>query len=1113
MSKRRKRKTNKNKSVKSKLFTTLKVFFILILIVGVIGATVSFLLIKNALKEVREIDPSKIDTKLLESSVILDDQGNKLENLHQDGIREIVKYEDVNENLINAFVATEDKTFFSHSGFNFIRMIGAVKDSVLKGKSISGTSTITQQLARNLYLFDDRSKRTLNRKIKEAYYAIELEKYLTKEQIIEAYINKISLGAGTKGVQAASRTYFSKEASELSLVESALLAGIPKSPPKYQPLTTVSNENIDEDDIVIRKKNDYYSFIYNPNCEDRYQTVLYLMRTNNYITEKQYEEAKNINIPEILNPNVERSSEISSYFSDMVKEKVIQDLMKKYDYSKEEAENYLYTGGLEIYSTIDFDLQKTLENAYAANNFTKYYGQEMKSAIKSFQKKYDLTVDGYAGKNTQKKFVELGLIEEGAIESNVLKLGMENEEVVLLKEALHELDLFSNNDLFPRVEVYFDRNGNILRDESSSVLLYKYENLVNINDQLVIPKNDFFYDDDGNLVLKDNRRLNFYSHYKGDTLERIQVVVENSFSYDENSPKNTRNSDGSYNIVDMHTFRGYDVLIPNEFKSFDDNHNLVIDRAFINSDKNIFISEEDNLLINNENYVISSNGTIQPQSAMVITDYRTGQLKAIVGGRNLQGQKIYNRALHPRQPGSSVKPLAVYTPAINSKQYTAADVFDDIPSYLNDKKPEMRWPKNWYESYELGYKYRGISTLREGVKWSLNVVTTKLAKELGVDTGIKWLKKFGISTIVDSGTLNDHNLSAISLGGMTKGIKPIELAEAYGTFANDGIRLELITYTKVVDSDGEIILEKKPKQTKVMAENVSFILEDMMRSGVTSGGSTNAQIRPRNEGIPVAGKTGTTSSKYDAWFTGYSPYYLATTWFGNDYNLPLDEGSAVSAKFWSYVMKNIHKDLPDRDFKVSTDVIKMKVDTKSGKLPTNLSYMDPRGTVQNEYFLPGTQPTELDDIHVRVDVCKESDKIATENCPTTLIETKVLTKRLNGPYNPEEHLDEKGNPITIRDSKYTVPYEDCDVHLETIDVYEYDVKDTDKHFSFLLDNTAFVVSSFEITLNSGERLMLPIGSKILTTKDIIFPDNSVIKSNEILELPYYEEELDNFINR
>jgi len=1101
----------KKKRKKRNGFVTFLKWFVLIgIIVGLVGAGATVAYVNNLVSNTAAIDPSRVNDLLDENSVILDPEGRVLETIQKDGLRTIIKYNDISPYTVNAFVAVEDKTFWDHSGFNLIRMAGAVRDAVFKGRRIQGTSTITQQLARNLYLFDTRSERSADRKIKEAYYAIELENYLTKEQIIETYLNTIYLGSNANGVEAAAHAYFSKEAKDLDLVESAMLAGIPSSPFNFSPMRTVKKVDVTDEHYVLDDSDDLYTIVYNSGVEKRYNTVLYLMNANGYISDAEYEEAKAVDLKTRLVPGKEAGGEITSYFSDMVRDDVINDLMVEKGWTKEEALNALYTQGLKIWSTIDFDMQKTLENAYSNRNFTTYFGEPTHNAVKQFQKDNGLTADGIAGKGTLGKLEELGLAQTTDFSLSSYRKGADHEDVIILKKALDELGLITYNDNFPKVTVYFDSEKNIITKESKRILLYRKDNLVNTKDQLVIPSSNYNYDADGNLVLLKNKFFNIYPVRQDGEIVKIKVDVKNTYAYDEDNPANKRNSTGSYSIIDLYQYQGRDLLIPDEYKTLDDAGNCVVDKSIFTDLPNFFTKDgNNNLLVADEDYVISNKGIIQPQSAMVIIDYRSGELKAIVGGRNVSGQKIYNRAVNPRQPGSAIKPIGVYLPAIDSKQYTAASVFDDVPSFLKYGAPDEIWPINWYAKVRGYQPYWGLQTLRKGIEYSQNVITVKLANAIGVDLSIEYLQKLGISTLVLDGSVTDKTLSAVALGGMTHGITPVDLTEAYGTIANNGVRNDTITYTKVTDNSGEVILEKKPIKYQVVDAESAFIVQDMMRTGVQSGIATTAQIRPGNTGIPVAGKTGTTSNKLDAWFVGYTPYYVGAVWFGNDVNMPLDQGSTISAKFWKNVMTQIHADLPDKDFDAAPDtLIRRPVDTMSGKMPTELSMADPRGTVITEWFIPGTEPTEPDDVHVKAPVCTESGKLVTEYCPTTLIEERVLTQRIE-PYIPVQQrdkngklvVDEEGNPVYIYpgDWEYELPTEPCDIHTgeyinidlgAAVDGFLYPL-------STLADGTKVVNFPFDITLQDDSVVTLSAGTKILFGGILALPDGQIIYSENV----------------
>ena len=1094
-------KSKKKKKSKKSMMNTLKLLLIIFILTGFLGAGTAYFYIMAVLNDTPPIDPATIDSKLTENSIIVDSKGNVLEQIHADGLRTVVRYEDMSEDLVNAFVAVEDKTFWTHNGFNIIRLFGAVKDTLTTGKRLGGTSTITQQLARNIYLYEIRDTRSLDRKIKEAYYAIELEKYLDKDEIIEAYLNLISLGANTNGVEAAAQTYFSKSSSEINYIEGAILAGIPKGPGIYAPMINKAKEDVEEDDYILDDSDPYWTRVYNPRLEERYYTAIYLMHQNGYITDEEYEIAENIDLRTVINPNVTLDSEISSFFADMVKEEVISDLMELYGYSETEATNMLTTNGLVIESTIDFDIQKTLESHYALGDFTSYYGESTSTAVKEFQRANNLTADGIAGQNTLAKIGELTDMDLTVFTQDFYTKGHNNEEVILLKRALFELGYLISNENFPKITVQLDGNGNIISEDSGKIRVYKQSNLIDSDQRLIVPFDDYKFDESGNLVLLKDKRFYFYPKYDDNELSRIQVVVRETYTHSDADESNLRS--GKYNLTDLYTYEGRDLLVPDEYKSFDNNNNVVIDKAFLTATPDFFSIDSDrNLRIAPENYVISSIGVIQPQSSMVIIDYRTGELKAVVGGRNIVGQKMYYSAVNPIQPGSSIKPLSIFTPAIDSGRYTAATVLDDRPSYLSGD-PELRWPFNWYESSSAYPKYWGLVNLRESMQWSINVTAAKLSSEIGVNTSVDYLERFGITSVVKSGPSNDMNTAALALGGMTRGISALELTNAYGTIANKGVRNEVTTYKNVKNSSGDVILENRTEKTIVVDENVAYIVQDMMMSSIEAGVATAARLSPNNDIMPVAGKTGTTTSNIDAWFVGYTPYYVGGVWFGNDLNIPLDQGSRVAAQFWRTVMSEIHVDLESKEFDVPSGIESAAVDRISGKLPTELSYQDPRGTVYTEIFLRGTVPTEEDDLHVLAEVCIDSGLLPSEFCPTSSIENKLFVKRPE-PYIPSEH-----NDIFVRDMEYDLPVEVCDIH--TAENYVPEPSDPEYYFGvrptvMLADGTLYIQRPYPIIMNDGQMIILPPGSRILDNDDILLPDGSIIPNYNIREVPNYSTE-------
>ena len=283
-----------------------------------------------------------------------------------------------------------------------------------------------------------------------------------------------------------------------------------------------------------------------------------------------------------------------------------------------------------------------------------------------------------------------------------------------------------------------------------------------------------------------------------------------------------------------------------------------------------------------------ANGLKQPQGALVAIDPHTGYIKAMVGGR---GTDMFNRAaLAERQPGSAFKPF-VFAAALESG-YTPSTVVDDSPLNIYGWSPQ---------NYNRGFS--GSVPLQYACEQSLNVATVRVAQDVGIDKVINLAREMGISTIVMEGDKNDVNLST-ALGGMTKGVTPLELTSAYCTFANKGRYVKHTAIAKVLDRNGNV-LEAYPvpdKTKQVLKEKTADYLNTMLRGVVARGTGTAANI---NE--TVAGKTGTTSDYHDAWFVGYVPDLVVGVWIGCDDNQQMGTmtGGTVPAHIWTIFMKKI----------------------------------------------------------------------------------------------------------------------------------------------------------------------------------------------------------------
>lgn len=310
----------------------------------------------------------------------------------------------------------------------------------------------------------------------------------------------------------------------------------------------------------------------------------------------------------------------------------------------------------------------------------------------------------------------------------------------------------------------------------------------------------------------------------------------------------------------------------------------------------------------------------EPQAAMVVTEVGTGRIRAMAGGRNASGQMLFNRATSPRQPGSSIKPLSVYAAALQKSEDYAKN-FQTFPfiDYEIDRQGTRLWGDYITagstviderlrindEIWPLNFsrRFSGYRTFRTALQQSINTCAVKIQLQVGADYSMEMLKKFGISTAVDdrSQPTNDLNPAALALGAMTYGVTPLDMALAYGVFPGGGERCSASSYTKVTSARGKVLLEKEPEKTKVLDENVAFIMRDCLQSVVSRGIAGNASIY----GVPVGGKTGTTNDDYDYWFVGFTPKYSAALWIGTDKNTEMNSSSGTAALLWSRIMRQI----------------------------------------------------------------------------------------------------------------------------------------------------------------------------------------------------------------
>ncbi|MCI6693342.1 MAG: transglycosylase domain-containing protein [Clostridium sp.] len=814
-------KKNKNNGKKNKkknqpkykkiLKGTFLGILVALLLCFVVGLGYVFAIIKST----PELDVNAV-LSLNEPSMLFDSEGTYIDNLPTNEERYKITLDEMSEYIKDAYIAIEDERFYSHPGIDIKRTLGSALRSGLyyfTGKgSVQGGSTLTQQLIKNTLLTNDVK---IERKIREIYLSLSLEKKLTKDQILEAYLNTIPLGGKVYGVEAAAKYYFEKSAKDLTLPESAFIAGLTQAPTSYSPY----NEANKEDPTIYL---------------DRTKTVLMKMKDLGKITQEEYDEAYAfVDANQFAFSQAVISYKINyEWFVYPAVDQVREDLKEIYKYNDEEVDRLFSTGGLKIYTTMDRAMQDSTQAVLDDRN------------------------------------------------------------------SIKQLDIYANPE------------------------------------------------------------------------------------------------------------------------------------------------------------VTDENGTLLLQAAAAIMDYRTGEVKVLVGGRGDQPARSTNRAYDAlRSIGSTTKPLTVYGPAIDTKVVTAGTVFDDalLPSSISAKYNNYN-PQNW------NFKSDGYITVRESLALSKNVTTVMVEDKLGIENGLSYGEKLGIIY----GEKSRSSIATLSLGeftgydeedGSIDGGNPFILASAFGTFGNNGLYTEPILYTKVVDGNGKVLLEKTPKQEQVFSPQTAYIMRDLLKGPLSFDG-----YLARLSNMPVIGKTGTTSRVTDFLFAGLTPYYSGAVWIGYDNQAPMGGSySSSAASLWGAIMAPIHENLEYKEFDGNPGgVTTVAICKDSGKRATDLCTHDQRGSrVYTEMFISGTEPSGVCDVHVSAKVNKNNNKLATENTPKDLVEEKVFIKK-------------EIASSSAADYKYVLPTEKDDTKAEKNE--EFKLSDLGIKVGSNVDNAINILKSkgVNITIKNNE---------------------------------------------
>ena len=431
--------------------------------------------------------------------------------------------------------------------------------------------------------------------------------------------------------------------------------------------------------------------------------------------------------------------------------------------------------------------------------------------------------------------------------------------------------------------------------------------------------------------------------------------------------------------------RGYHI-----YTTLEPDVQQILDEAFV--DKDLFQQDED----------LIADYPEKPNGSMVVINNSTGAIAAMQGGF---GEKTMNLSLNRavsshRNPGSSIKPLIDYGPALELGLIAPATVVWDEPKHLDPQRPDAEWPLNY------GRGYNGAVTIRLALTWSLNTIATEVWTQVGGDTALWYLKQVGIDRT------SEGSYPSQSLGGFTKGMTTLEMAAAYHTFATGGTYVKPFAYTQVLDSEGKEIIRPTSISYRVYSEETCFLLSDILKAVVNNNTPSDwgpGQIENEDgERIDTCGKTGTTSDYIDKWFCGYTPYYTAAVWYGYDNRLKQTEIPQCDWEnailIWVWCMHQIHKDLPGASFTKPDSIIQSSV-CSSGYYPTDACYADEENKVYTDYFVSGSYLCPTDDKPCQVHVTP------TPTPPTSPTPTPRGSRNRNNDQNQQDQDQQNQNPV------------------------------------------------------------------------------------------------------
>ncbi len=368
----------------------------------------------------------------------------------------------------------------------------------------------------------------------------------------------------------------------------------------------------------------------------------------------------------------------------------------------------------------------------------------------------------------------------------------------------------------------------------------------------------------------------------------------------------------------------------------------------------------------------NENGVLQPQASLVVAKPSSGELLALVGGREYSKDNQTLRYLSPRQPGSAIKPLLVYAPALEEGIFMPASIVDDAPFIRGEWAPE-----------NFKRQFLGLVTVRKAITESLNVPAVKIFAALGPQKGIMYGVKIGLSTLAP----DDANLAA-ALGGLTQGVTPLDLAQGYAVLANKGVKVGLHTIKKVEDSNGKIIYERRPVPEMVLQPQTAYLLSDMLKDVVRQG--TAAGLKADR---PLAAKTGTSSENRDAFLIAYTPEIVISFWMGHDLPVTgqIKGGSSATFPLINAFLAEILPQMPPTDFNRPDGIVgPVEICNQSGMRPGRYC---PKDRIVKDYFPLDRLPENICNKHIVLNVCRSSGLLPGHACPPWEIEAWIFLQR------------------------------------------------------------------------------------------------------------------------